>query len=209
VNSPTINQQSPAPRRFDAPVLSDSDTLRVVARHDATSERRRFDSGFQDGREAGLASGRAEVDAAIHDHRHNAERLDALSRALEHALAQTQQREAEAIALVEDAVVELSVQIAESLVHREITDHGAVVDVIRHSLELCAGDDAVARVHPDDLACAVEARTSGLIEASSEVRLIADASVARGGCSVDAGAARLDAQIAPAIERIRNALTHS
>lgn len=206
MNSQIINQQPSALRRFDAPVLSDSDTLRVVARHDATSERRRYDMGFQEGREAGLTSGRAEVEAAINDHRHNAERLDALSRALEQALAQTQQREADAIALIEDAVVELSVQIAESLVHREITDHGAVIDVIRHCLELCAGDDAVARVHPDDLACAAEARTSGLIEESSEVRLVADAGVARGGCIVDAGAARLDAQIAPAIERIRTAL---
>lgn len=194
------------PQPFDAPVLSDADTLRVVARHDATAERRRHDAGFQEGHAAGYAAGRADVDAAIRDHRRNAERLDSLCRALEAALAQTRQREEDAIAAIEDAVVEMSVRVAESLVHREITGHGAIVDVIRHCLELGGDGHAVTRVHPDDLACVREAQQADLIADPSALHLVADPSVERGGCIVDVGSTRLDAQIGPSIERLRIAL---
>lgn len=206
MNSQTINQP-PAPQPFDAPMLSRADTLRAVARHDATAERRRYDTGFQQGRDAGYAVGKAEVDAAIEDHRRNAERLGALCEALESAMSQMLQLESDSVGSIEEAVIGLSIDIAESLVRREITEHQAVIDVIAHCLQLHNGDKPVARVNPDDLKCAVDARRAGLIGGDTTFELVADPTVQRGGCVLDGGSTRFDAQVAPAAARVRAALT--
>lgn len=206
VNAQTINEQT-VPRRFDAPILASTDTLRAVTRHDATAERRRFDLGFQEGREAGYLAGQAEVDAAIADHRSSAERLSALCEALEQALSQTRQHEQDSIANIEQTVIEMSMEIAESIVHREITDHSAVIDVIAHCLQLHRSENPTARVHPDDLKCAQDARRAGLIGGVTAFELVADPAVQRGGCVLDAGSSRFDAQLAPAVQRVRTALS--
>lgn len=188
-------------------MLSGTDTLRAVARQDATAERRRYDTGFQEGRAAGQALGKSEVEAAIEDHRRNADRLGALCSAFEAALAQMQQYEIDAVGAIEETVVELSINIAESLVHREITDQQAVIDVIARCLQLHGGDKPVARVHPDDLKCVVDARRAGLIGGDTTFELVADPGVQRGGCVLDGGSTRFDAQVGPAVERVRTALS--
>lgn len=196
-----------APRPFDAPMLAESNTHRVVARLDATAERRRHDLGFQQGYSEGHASASAEVANAIADHRRNAERLGTLCEALERAVEQT--LDPTANVALEEAVVEMAVQIAEVIVHREVTDHGAIVDSIRHCLSLRSADSAVVRLNPDDLACATEARDARLIGAAKTVELVADPSIERGGCITETGSSQIDAQVGPALARIRAALTSS
>jgi flagellar assembly protein FliH len=206
VNAASTRTASAA-RPFDVPVLAEADTLRVVTRHDATAERRRHDLGFQEGYAEGCARAAVEVNAAIADHRRNAERLAALCQALDEAIEQT--RDDAAIVALEDSVIDMALHIAEVLVHREVTEHDAVVDSIRHCLQLKPADSAVARVHPDDLACALEARDARLIEATSRVELVADPTVGRGGCVIETGSSQIDGQIGPALERIREALLPS
>lgn len=196
-----------APRPFDAPMLAESNTHRVVARLDATAERRRHDLGFQQGYTEGHSRASAEVANAIADHRRNAERLGTLCNALERATQQT--LDPAANVALEEALVDMAVQIAEVIVHREVTDHGAVVESIRHSLSLRSADSAVVRLHPDDMACATEARDAQLIGAAKSVELVADPTVGRGGCITETGSSQIDAQVGPALARVRAALVSS
>ncbi len=194
------------PRRFDAPQLAGEDTLRVAARHDATAERRRYDAGFHQGRSDGYAQGAADVDAAIADHRRNAERLASLCQAIEHAIAERRALDEQLLASVEQAVLEMSVRVAEAVIGREVSERDVVVDTVRRCLALDrpTGDVAVL-VHPDDVECAAEAVQVGLIDRTG-VQLVADARIERGGCVVDAPAVRIDGQLGPALDRVREAL---
>ena len=61
-------------------------------------------------------------------------------------------------------------------------------------------------MHPDDAEVAREvlrddARWSGTVE------VVADVRVAPGGCVLEVGDCRIDAQIAPALDRLRQTLT--
>lgn len=195
------------PQRFDAPLLSAEDTVRMVARHDALSERRRYDSGFQEGRAEGFARGAAEADGAIADHRRSAERLTSLGNALEQAIDAVQAGAAAETDMLEAGIVEMALQIAEAVIGREITDHALVAENVRRSIQLCGRDGPMeVRVHPDEVGCVEEAQAAGLLSWPRGAELVADAGVSRGGCVIDAAGARLDAQIEPAVERIRAAL---
>lgn len=196
------------PQRFDAPLLDADDTIRIIARHDALSQRRRFDAGFQEGRSEGFAKGAAEAEGAIDDHRRSAERLTALGNTLEQALHQLQAANHADTAVLEDGIVDIALRIAEAVIDREITDHALVVDSVRRSLQLSGRERAVEiRVHPDELGCLDEAIAAGLITLPANAELVADAAITRGGCIVDAGDTRIDAQVDSALERVRAALT--
>lgn len=196
-------------QRFDAPMLSEGDSVRVLARHDAAVARRRFDAGFQAGHAEGYAAGAAEVEAAIRDHRSNADRLGSLCSALEAAIAERQVTDAALLDQIDDAVLATSLRVAELVIGREITDHGAIVDVIRQALAVRATDlsgDLVIRLHPDDVACAADAIDAGLIRGVDAVEVMADPTVGRGGCLVDAGNLHVDARLGATLERISAAL---
>ncbi|MEM1333573.1 MAG: FliH/SctL family protein [Actinomycetota bacterium] len=194
-------------QRYDAPVLSEVDSLRVVARHDATAERRRHDAGYLNGHREGYAAGAAEVDAAIADHRRNAERLSELCAALDAAIAERQRTDDALLAEVSNAVIEASVRVAELLIGREVTEYDLIVDRLRECLGLRAPDEhVVVRMHPDDLACAAEAFDAGLLRGADDVELAGDPAVARGGCVVDAPSMRIDGQLDLALDRIADAL---
>ena len=202
-----MNREAAVPRPFAVPQLSDAETLRVVARHDAAVERRRYDAGFSQGHADGYASGVAAVEGAIADHRRNAERLDALCSALEGAIAEVRQNEIDGLAVIERAVAEMSLAIAETVLGREIDDRNVVVDSILRCLQLSPSDETiVVHVHPDDADCAVEAREAGLVGPVDGFTVVADASVERGGCVVDAGPAQLDGQLGGALARVRDAV---
>ncbi len=195
------------PQRFDAPMLSAEDTVRMVSRHDALSQRRRFDAGFQEGRTEGFAQGAAEAEGAIADHRRSADRLGLLGNALEHAINDVQNSATAETETLERGIVDMAMQIAEAVIGREITDHEYVADNVRRSLQLCGREGPMdVKVHPDEVSCIEEATAAGLLTWPRGADLVADASVSRGGCVIDAGGARLDSQVEAAMDRIRAAL---
>ena len=103
-------------------------------------------------------------------------------------------------------MLEMSLDIAEAIIGREVADRDVVVESIGRCLRFDRPDgDVTLRVHPDDVACAAEAMHAGLIVAP-DVELYPDATVERGGCVVDAGAIRIDGQFGPALARVREAL---
>lgn len=203
----TANATTTQPRRFDAPTLSEHDSLRVLARHDATSSRRRHDAGFQQGHAEGYAAGRSDVEAAIADHRRNAERLESLCAALEAAVEERRSADAALLAQIEDAVVATSLRIAEQVLEREVADRDVVVDTIRRSLLLAPGvGPVIIRLHPEDVACAAEALEAGLIKGAGDVEIVPESGVARGGCVVDGDGMRVDSQLDAALARLGDAL---
>lgn len=173
---------------------------------DAT--RAAVERGSVEGRAAGYAAGLA---AAADDVRAAEERRDAEARArqasrdealvvavgvLTAAATAFEQRQALALADVEDAVVELALGVARAVLDRELavsSDPGG--EALARALALApAAAPAVARLHPDDIAT--------VAQAPQGVTLVADPGVERGGCVVESAGRRVDAQIGSALDRV-------
>jgi flagellar assembly protein FliH len=83
-------------------------------------------------------------------------------------------------------------------------------DAVRHALARALalapdGADLRVRVHPD-LDLSTLGLDSLLPATAGSVSVVADASVEETGCIVEAGACRIDAQVGPALERVRAVL---
>lgn len=158
--------------------------------------------GYEDGFAAGMAAGaqqarlqQAEVAAATGT---------ALA-ALHQAVAELTARQAAAVADVEQHIASVAMTIAATILDRELTtatDPGA--DAIRRALQLApARVDAVARLHPEDVNTLGDITS---ITSDRVVTVIADGAVERGGCVLEVGPCRVDAQIGPALDRVREVL---
>ena len=158
--------------------------------------------GYEDGFAAGVTAGTeqgaaraAELETAL---------LSALG-SLESAAAGLSQRQAATIMDVERQVATLAVEIAAAVIGRELAtvDSGGV-DAIARALRLAPERaDAVARLHPEDAAVV------GVLPVAAGdrgVTVVADPSVERGGCLLDVGPCRIDAQISSALDRVREVL---
>jgi len=153
-------------------------------------------AAYQAGYEAAVAEAAA-ADAAATTGR--AERLtDAL---VEAAAAAREQREA-ALAQAGREAVELAFELAETLIARELTLHPSLtVDALQRALVLVPqGEDLVVRLHPGDAITPEEVQE--LVKDAS-VRIVADPEIETGGCVVEAGPCRIDAQLGPALARAR------
>ena len=158
--------------------------------------------GYEDGYAAGRA--RAREDAAAELSTLSAGVVSALD-AVESAAAALTARSAAEVADAERHVIALAVQIAETILGRELdTCDAPARDALTRALQLAPPrTDATARLHPDDLT------TMGDLEAlrgDRTVTLVADPAVERGGCVLDVGPCRIDAQVGPALARVRKEL---
>jgi flagellar assembly protein FliH len=163
-----------------------------------------FDQGLAEGRAAGHRDGvatahaeaRRQVEATVSD------TLAGLGAAAADLVA----REAPTFAEVESAAIGLALELAEAILDREITvadDPGR--DALRRALALAPDHDAlVAHLHPADLERLGE--VAGLAP-GRDLRLVADPSVRSGGCQIVSGAARIDARIESALQRVREVLS--
>ncbi|HVM19824.1 MAG TPA: FliH/SctL family protein [Egibacteraceae bacterium] len=125
--------------------------------------------------------------------------------ALEHAAAQLLHSEAPGLADVEGVIVRTAVAIAEAVVGRELRAlDDPAREAIARALQLAPDRiDAVARINPADAATLHDITD---LAADRAVTVVADDTVERGGCVLDVGPCRVDAQIGPAIRRVREAL---
>lgn len=158
--------------------------------------------GYEDGYAAGRAA--AVQDAAAEITTLSAGVASALA-AVESAATALAARQGAEVADVERSVTALAVQIAETILGRELAACDAPArDALTRALQLAPPRiDATARLHPDDLS------TVGELDAvvtDRTVTLIADPAVERGGCLLDVGACRIDAQVGPALARVRKEL---
>ena len=194
---------------FDAPQFPVAAALVDPERGAAEAAARRRDQAYVEGYEAGMSRAEAEVEQAIADHRHSATRFAELCGALERATDDLAVRDRLAIADIEHDVVTLAVTLAEELVGRELsTIDEPVIDALARAVELVPDRGTpTVRVHPDDAETAREAVDADVVRWSAAVTVAPDPRVERGGCVVDVGPCRIDAQLTPALDRLKAALS--
>jgi len=168
----------------------------------AAEERRGYDDGYAAGRAEGLAAGRA---AASAEAASASARLEGLGRSLASAADDLRRRQALELAGLEDALARTAIDLAAAIVGRELAASASPgADALARALALVpAGCVAVARLHPTDVAALGDERVG---EAPAALTLIADPAVEPGGCILEVGDSRIDAQLGPALDRVRTAL---
>lgn len=195
-----------APARYEAPVIAHP--ARQLS--SAALEREQLkDAARREGRREGLAAARAEIDAAVAAQHAAALRLTRAAAALEAATADLLRRDAVTLREMEDQVVELAVQLGEELVGAELRGCDEPVrGALARAMSLIPDrGDLVVRVHPEDASPAGDALASMAGAAGRSTAIVADPGVEPGGCIVDVGSCRVDAQIGPALQRLRVVLT--
>ncbi|HXQ61632.1 MAG TPA: FliH/SctL family protein [Acidimicrobiales bacterium] len=153
-------------------------------------------AGFQEGFQAGLA------DAASGDEAAKAARVARLSDALITAAVAARSQRAEAVALAEHEAVDLAFELAQALLGREISLSPSLsIEAVSRAVALVPkGEDLVVRLHPGDVITPEDLQA---LVADASIKVVHDPEVEEGGCIVEAGPCRIDAQIGPAMERAR------
>lgn len=169
--------------------------------------------GWAEGRRAAAEAARVEAEAAdaatAAEQAKTAEALAGALRALAAAADGLEQRAVTPAVELSEVVVGAAFELATALIGRELasaTDPG--LDAVRRALVLLpAGRPVTARLHPDDASAAraaVAAMSADVL--GRDVLVIADGAVERGGAVVECDATRVDAQLGPALARVREAL---
>ena len=108
------------------------------------------------------------------------------------------------------AAIELSVAIAERLIHRELRQAPDLpISMVRKSLEMIAGQQKiVVRLNPNDLeAFGADAESDiSKLTRSESCQLLADSQVESGGCRVETQFGELDATLETQLNRIMDEL---
>jgi flagellar assembly protein FliH len=107
---------------------------------------------------------------------------------------------------IEREVVSVAFELATALVGRELEvarDPGA--DALTRAMALVPDrGEVVARLHPAD--AETFQRADRRAPGREPFTIVADPSVERGGCIVDVSTTQVDAQLGPALQRMREAL---
>jgi flagellar assembly protein FliH len=152
------------------------------------------DGAFAAGFAAGRAAALAEEDSAFRAAR---QALDDAAKSLRAAASELARARSQAVALAVDEAARFALELTEAIVGglpRQLSPR-----LVERALSLVPeGQAPVVKVHPEE----VEA-LQGLV---AGVSLVADASVAKGGCVVEAGPTRIGAEIGPALRRLRAVL---
>jgi flagellar assembly protein FliH len=131
-----------------------------------------------------LASATAAMGAAV-------ERLDAVT--------------APVVDELRDSILDAVLLLVGDLLGRELAMASSPgLDALQRALTLCPSDvPVVVRLHPDDLA---EVPPEALAQLPASVTVRPDDAVERAGALAEAGTQRVDAQLGPALERVREVL---
>lgn len=157
-------------------------------------------AGWERGFRQGLEQGQNQA------YREFAELLAPTLQALEAARAELARRDGLTLREIEQAVRDLAFGVAEAIVGRELElSERPAFDAVARALALAPErGDITARLNPDDVN--IIGAVTDQLGVAREVTVVADSSVERGGCVVQVGACTIDAQIAPALARVREAL---
>jgi flagellar assembly protein FliH len=204
---------SPLEAELPAPAEVDP----VVA---AAEERRGYDGGYRAGMAEGLAAGRA---ALATESAGMLERLATVIRSLDEAVADLRRRQALELAGLEDTLARTAVDLAAAIIGRELqVSESPGADALARALALVpAGATAVARLNPADAALldgdrpsssliapdTAGAGSAGAVPAVPKgVTIVPDPVIEAGGCILEVGDSRIDAQLGSALDRVRAAL---
>lgn len=163
-------------------------------------------AGYERGRAEGHEAGRQEALAEAAGIRVAfAEASTAALGALAEARAALAVRETRSLAEIEDAVVAAAFDLATALVGRELelaSSPGR--DALSRALALVLDQErALARLHPDDVATLGDHADLAPVR---DITVVADPTVERGGCILEVGEGRIDAQLGSALARVKQVL---
>ena len=178
------------------------DSTIKVPKNSLEAQQAAYTSAAEKGYNEGLERARAEVESAMEDSNRRVRR--ALG-ALTEAVNQFDQRQTVALADVENAIVEAALEIARSVLQREVAtaaDPGA--EAIARALALAPGrEPAIVRLNPDDAATLNIAQVPSM---GRPIDVLADPAVENGGCIIEIGDTTIDAQISSSLANVAKAL---
>lgn len=181
------NPPEPAP-----PVEAEMPTPAEQQAHLAALERDAFAKGYAQGERAGIEAGAQRADAML---RRMAQTIDELAALRTRMLRETERQ-----------MVQLALTLARRIVHRELTLDPDLVGAMAHVALDRLGDSSPAtiRLHPDDYATVTAARTAEWT--GTQVSVVPDASIARGGCLVESAFGLVDASVTSQLAELERAL---
>ena len=155
-------------------------------------------TGFEAGYSAGLAA--AAASAAEGESRRSAEVARAVTALMEAAVALRLQQSQD-LSVIDDELTEAAFSIATAVLDRELAvTESPGADAIARALALAPEGETVVRLNPTDVAAL------GDIECGRDLTVVPDPAVELGGCLLEVGACRIDAQLSTALDRVRKAL---
>jgi flagellar assembly protein FliH len=174
-----------------------------------------YAAGWAEGSGAAHAAVRAEADRAAAAAAAAGQRqVEAVARAvaaLDVAAGELERRVVPAAEAIAAQVADAAVAVAEALLGRELAavEPGAAArDAVRRALALAPeGRPVVVRLSPADAAVVSAASSAEQLGGGREIRWVADPAVEPGGSVVECDATRIDAQLGPALARVREVLT--
>ena len=158
---------------------------------------------------AGIAAGRAEAEADFV--REEADRRGAALNSLVAALTDAATTVARSREALMDQVISEIGDLVLALVRELVSEELALRDdparaAIERALRFAPPDiDLVVHLNPGDEIAAWELES---LVPGRRIRVVEDDHVEAGGCVLEVGSARIDAQIGPALERLHTAFTH-
>ena len=140
-----------------------------------------------------------------------AQRMASLTPALQQAVRQVEDSRQEWLHHWEASAVRLASAIAARLVRRQLAEHRELqLEWIREALELAAGSTGVVlRLNPEDhevLGDEAHKLVEQVLQPIASARIVADASITRGGCRVDTEFGAVDQQLETRLERLEQEL---
>lgn len=197
---------TPVADLVDLGSLSAADRRAVDPSVVAEARERGFAEGRADGYREGYLAGHQE--ALSEAARNEAARDQAADRALAAlaaAAADVLADRGRAIEGIEQLLVDAALELATAIVGRELQVADAPGrDALARALRLADGmQPAIARLHPSDV------DTLGAVDEIApgrEITVVSDPAVEPGGCIVEVGNGRIDAQLGTALERISEVL---
>jgi flagellar assembly protein FliH len=182
----------------------------VLTEAEAAGYERGYVDGYTEGKAVGYADGyqqgnaQAAADALVAATERENKLRDAMM-ALATAARECHTRQKAAIDDIESTVVEAVFDLAETLLGREMSrTRTPGRDALRRALAMTdAHGPAVARLNPDDLETIGDFSD---LAPGRAIELVADPAIEPGGCVLESGSARVDAQLGPALRRAKQAL---
>ena len=185
------------PSRFEPPRLASTNDGRISRNLADTA-------AIAQARDAGRREAEAVLASAVDANRRATEQMSMTASALANALDQIEHVDLGILHDFQQQVLALAVALAEDIVGRELrTFDDVTVAGVERALSLMPDrGDVVLRVNPTDLATVLESAVA-MGHRAGDVQIVADAGVARGGCTAACGALRVDAQLPAVFERLR------
>jgi flagellar assembly protein FliH len=158
--------------------------------------------GYADGYQQGNEKAAAAALAAAEDR--EAKLRDALS-ALTTAAAECNSRQKASIDDIETTIVDAIFDLAQTLLGRELSHTRTPGrDALRRALDMAATHGpAVARLNPDDVDTVGDL---AVLAPGRVITIVPDPNIEPGGCVLEAGSGRVDAQLGTALARAKRAL---